>query len=570
MHDEDGDALGRRELFRLGAGAGVALVGGGVLGACKDSARRTADPGPRPAPDAPVAAPPAPVPAPAADVEEATIAELQARMAAGTETARGLVAKYRARIAALDAAGPTLRSVLELNPDADALADALDGERRAGTLRGPLHGIPILVKDNLDTGDRMMTTAGSLALEGTRAAQDAFVVARLRAAGAIILGKTNLSEWANFRGVGSSSGWSARGGQCRNPYALARSPSGSSSGSGVAAAASLCAAAVGTETDGSIISPASCNGLVGVKPTLGLVSRTGIIPIAASQDTAGPMARTVADAAALLTALVGPDPADSTTTAPHPARPAAAEDYARYLDPRALSGARLGVARAGFFGVNRNVDAIANAALAQLTALGAILVDPADLAVTPELFAAELIVLTVELKVYLDAYLATRGPEVKVKNLADLIAYNQQHAARELRLFGQEYFEQAAAKTGLADQAYVDARALCLRLSREEALDKVMAQHQLDAFVAPTGAPAWLIDHVNGDAFFPPSATTLPAVSGYPHVTVPAGQHRGLPVGLSFFGRPFSDGKLLGYAHAFEQATRHRRAPRYLASADLE
>ena len=561
----DDDAVGRRALLRLGAGAGVALVASGALAACKDGG-----PGAKPPPTTPPATPPtdaAVAIAPARDLEEATIAELQARMAGGTETARSLVDKYRARIAALDGAGPTLRAVLELNPDADAIADQLDAERRAGKVRGPLHGIPVLVKDNIDTGDRMTTTAGSLALEGTRAARDAPLVARLRAAGAIILGKTNLSEWANFRGLGSSSGWSGRGGQCRNPYALDRSPSGSSSGSAVAVAASLCAVAVGTETDGSITSPASCNGLVGLKPTVGLVSRTGVIPIAASQDTAGPMARTVSDAAALLTALAGADPDDPSTTVAHPRRPAADTDYARYLDPRALAGARLGVPRAGFFGVNRNVDAIMTAALAQLAALGAVLVDPADLVVPPELNPAELTVLAAELEVYLDAYLAGRGADVAVRSLADVIAFNQRHADRELELFGQELFAMATGQGGLADPAYVAARALCLRIARDQLLDKVLADHHLDAFVTATSAPAWLIDPINGDAVFGPSATTLPAIAGYPHVTVPAGAYRGLPVGLSFFGPAFSDGALLGYAYAFEQATRHRRPPGFLPTA---
>lgn len=502
-------------------------------------------------------------------VEEVGIGELQARMAAGEVTAVGLVAAYRERIDRLDRAGPGLRSVIELNPEAEAIAERLDEERRAGRVRGPLHGVPVMVKDNIDTGDRMTTTAGSLALEGTRAAQDAPLVARLREAGAVILGKTNLSEWANFRGLASSSGWSARGGQTRNPYALDRSPSGSSSGSAVAAAASLCAAAVGTETDGSITSPASCNGLVGLKPTVGLVSRTGVIPISESQDTAGPMARTVADAAALLTAIAGPDPADPSTTAPHPRRPPAAEDYTRFLDEKALAGVRLGVPRAGFFGVNQNVDALVTPALAILRELGAVLVEPADLVVPGELYAAELIVLETELEVGLDRYLARR-PGLALRTLADVIAWNRAHADRELRLFGQEHFEHALARGGLADPAYVEARRTCLRIARDELLDEVMAAHRLDGFVTATGAPAWLIDHVNGDAFGGPSATTLPAVAGYPHVTVPLGQHRGLPVGLSFFGAPFSDGALLGYAFAFEQATRHRRPPRYRATADLD
>jgi amidase len=549
MDDEDG--LARRDLFRLGLGAGAALLGGAAVAACKTGGSTLGHP----------------AGADVESIEDVSIAELQARMTAGGATARSLVAAYRARIAALDGAGPTLRAVLELEPEADAIADRLDDERRAGRVRGPLHGIPILVKDNVDTAGRMMTTAGSLALAGTPAAKDAPLVARLREAGAIILGKANLSEWANFRGNASSSGWSARGGQCRNPYALDRSPSGSSSGSAVATAASLCAAAVGTETDGSITSPASCTALVGLKPTLGLVSRTGVIPIAASQDTAGPMARTVADAAALLTALAGPDPADPSTTAAHPARPPAGEDFTRHLAVYALRGARLGVPRAGFFGINRNVDTIVKAALARLTELGAVLVDPAELPTPPGLGDAELTVLFYELKAGLAAYLASRGPTVKLRTLADVIGWNTAHADRELMLFGQELFDQAEAKGGLDEAGYREAKATCAKA--RELLDRVMAEHQLDAFVSATGAPPWLIDHVNGDAFVGPSATTLPAVAGYPHVTVPAGFHHGLPVGLSFVGGPFTDGKLLGYAFAFEQATRHRRPPRYLATAEL-
>jgi amidase len=555
--------IDRRGLFRVGA----TLVVGAALPAC--SPREEPRIAPSSAQPSAPAAPPPPTDVAPTELVELTFAELQARMAAGTDTAKSLVAKYRQRIAALDQKGPMLRAVLELNPEADAIATQLDGERAAGKLRGPLHGLPILVKDNIDTGDQMTTTAGSLALEGSRTAKDAFVVARLRAAGAIILGKANLSEWANFRGMASSSGWSGRGGQCRNPYALDRSPSGSSSGSGVAAAASLCAAAIGSETDGSIVSPSSCNGLVGVKPTIGLVSRAGVIPLSPSQDTLGPMTRTVADAAAVLTVIAGPDPADPVTTAPHKLRPAAAEDYTRYLDAKALAGARLGVPRKGFFGISRGVDALMTTALAKLTELGAVLVDPVELAAPDELGAAEIEVLLTELKVYLNTYLAGRAPDARVHTLAEAIAFNTAHADRELALFGQEYFVQAEARTGLADKAYVAARAKCLQITRDQLLDKAMAQHKLDGFVAATNSPAWLIDPVNGDSGGGVSCSTLPAVSGYPHVTVPGGDIRGLPVGLSFFGRPFSEGKLLGFAFAFEQATRHRKPPRYLPTVEL-
>lgn len=556
--------IDRRDLFRLGA----TLVAGAALPACGTDSAPAPAPQPQPTP---ANAPPPPVAAavPAMELVELTFVELAALMAAGKETAKSLVGKYRQRIEALDQKGPMLRSVLELNPEADAIAEGLDAERAAGKVRGPLHGIPILVKDNIDTGDRMTTTAGSLALEGSRAEKDAFVVERLRAAGAVILGKTNLSEWANFRGMASSSGWSARGGQCRNPYALDRSPSGSSSGSGVATAASLCAASIGSETDGSIVSPSSCNGLVGVKPTIGLVSRAGVVPLSPSQDTLGPMTRTVADAAALLTVIAGPDPADPVTTAPHKARPAAAEDYAKYLDAKALAGARLGVPRKGFFGVVRSVDALMVDALAKLKELGAVLVDPAELEAPPDLGAAEIEVLLTELKVYLNKYLGARKADAHVHSLAEAIAFNKQHSARELPIFGQEWFEKAEAKTGLGDAGYVAARAKCVQITRDRLLDKVMNQHKLDAFVSATNSPAWLIDPVNGDAGGGMSSSTLPAVSGYPHVTVPGGQYRGMPVGLSFFGRPFSEGKLIGYAYAFEQATRHRKAPRYLPSAEL-
>jgi amidase len=568
--DEPGIAIDRRDLFRGGA----TLVAGALTG-CAGREPSPAQPTPvTPVAPAIVSSPPAitaPAPAapPGADLIEATFADLQARMTAGSHTASSLVESYRRRIEALDRKGPMLRAVLEWNPEAEAIAAALDAERAAGKLRGPLHGIPILVKDNIDTGDQMTTTAGSLALEGSRAEADAFVVQKLRAAGAIILGKTNLSEWANFRGMASSSGWSGRGGQCRNPYALDRSPSGSSSGSGVAVAASLCAAAIGSETDGSIVSPSSCNGLVGVKPTVGLVSRAGVIPLSASQDTLGPMARTVRDAAVVLTVIAGPDPADPVTTAPHKARPAAAEDYTRFLDPKALAGARLGVPRKGFFGVVRGVDELMVAALTALKQLGAVLVDPAELPSPPELGPAELEVLITELKVYLNQYLAKRNADARVHSLAEAIAFNKQNAARELSIFGQEYFEQADTRTGLGDKAYVAARARCVQITRNQLLDKVMNEHKLDGFVAATNSPAWLIDPVNGDGGGGLSCSTLPAVSGYPHVTVPGGQYRGLPVGLSFFGRPFTEGKLLGYAFAYEQATQLRKPPRYLPTAEL-
>ena len=533
--------LHRRDWFRVGAGAAALAVVG-----CKGGERSALPAGPA-------------APVPGSPLDELTIADLGALLASGAETSASLVAKYRARIEALNAAGPNLRAVLELDPDAPREAGKLDAERKAGALRGPLHGIPILVKDNLDTAGKTMTTAGSLALVGAPAPKDATVVAKLRAAGAVILGKTNLSEWANIRGNPSISGWSARGGQCKNPYALDRSPCGSSSGSGAAAAANLCAAAIGTETDGSIICPASNMALVGMKPTVGLVSRAGIIPISTSQDTAGPMARTVTDAAVILTAIAGADPADPATAS------AKAEDYTRYLSADALKGARIGVPRKGWFGVNRNADPIGEAALVELKKLGAVLVDPIELAPPPELGAAELEVLLYELKAGMEAYLATRGaPELRT--LADVIAFNKEHAAEELALFGQELFEQAAAKGPLTDKAYTDARALCLKLAKTDGLDKVMEASQLDAIVTISFGPAGMIDPVNGDSFSGPYSPTVPAVAGYPHITVPGGFARGLPVGISLWGRPFSEGKLLGYAFAFEQATKHRRPPSFARS----
>jgi amidase len=541
----------RRDLFRIGAAAAVA-----TLPACGSREAERASPCPPPPAvpsDAAVAV------TPAEELAELGIAALAAKLAAGTETSASLVDKYRRRIAALSDAGPRLRAVLELNPDAPAIAKQLDAERAAGTVRGPLHGIPILIKDNIDTGDAMATTAGSLALLGVPTPRDAFVVARLRAAGAVILGKGNLSEWANFRGSASSSGWSARGGQCKNPYALDRSPSGSSSGSGTAVAASLCAAALGTETDGSIVSPASVAGLVGVKPTVGLVSRAGVIPIASSQDTVGPMTRTVADAALILTAIAGADPEDPATARARP------EDYTKALDPKALAGARLGVPRKGFFGQNHGVDAIMTGILERLRALGAVLVDPAELEPPPDLGASEIAVFLAEMAPLMAAYLKRR-PGAAVKTLADLVAYNVQHAAQELAFHGQEYFEQSVAAGGMTTKAYAAARARCLEVGR--VIDKAMAAHKLDAFVAITNGPAWPIDLLNGDGAVL-SCSTLPAVAGYPHVTVQGGERFGLPVGLSFFGAPYTEGKLLGYAFAWEQATKLRRAPRYLATVEI-
>lgn len=471
-------------------------------------------------------------------------------------SSQDLVQAYTARIGVVDR---KLHAVVELNPDAAALAGQLDRERREGRLRGPLHGLPILLKDNLDTADRMKTTAGSLALlEAPAPAADAFVVQRLRAAGALILGKTNLSEWANFRSTHSLSGWSGRGGQTRNPHALDRSPSGSSSGSAVAVAASLCGAAIGTETDGSIVSPAHANGIVGLKPTVGLLSRRGIIPISASQDTAGPMGRTVRDVAMLLSAMAGADPADPATAA---SGGHGSPDYTAFLVPEGLKGTRLGVLR-NLVGQHPGVDAVLEPALARLRALGASLVD-VELR-TSAYDAAELEVLLFEFKAGLEAYLQGRGGAHRT--LADLMAFNRKVGARELGPFGQELFEMAQAKGPLSDPAYLKALEACRRGARAEGIDAALAKAGVDALVGPTGAPAWLIDPVNGDA---PGfgASTAPAVAGYPHLTVPMGFTHGLPVGLSFIGPAWSEGLLLRFGHAFEQATHAVRAPRLKASA---
>jgi len=485
------------------------------------------------------------------DVDEATVADLQSAMASGGLTSLGLTETYLARIEAVD---PTLRSVLETNPDALEIADAMDAERRSGSVRGPLQGIPVLVKDNIDTADRMKTTAGSFALGDVKAARDAFVVGQLRDAGAVILGKANLSEWANFRSTRSSSGWSARGGQCRNPYDVDRSPCGSSSGSGVAVSANLCAVAVGTETDGSIICPSSVNGIVGIKPTVGLVSRSGVVPVSHSQDTPGPMARTVADAAALLSALSGADERDAATASAR-----AEPDYTAFLDPDGLHGARIGVARK-LGGFNDRVDRLFDDAIAAMHELGAELVDPADIPHTDELDDPELEVFLYEFKADLEAYLGSLGPSQPHRTFADLIAFNVEHADVEMPFFGQELFEKAAEKGPLTEHAYLEALEICRRLSRTEGINAVMDERRLDALVAPSNAPAWRTDYANGDHYVGGNSTPA-AVAGYPNVTVPMGFAFDLPIGISFMGRAWSEGTLIRLASAFEQATRHRRPP---------
>src|SRR6476661_4584288 len=492
---------------------------------------------------------------PAADfpLHEATIDDLQARMAKGTETARSLTQQYLDRIAALNAAGPKLLAVVETNPDALDIADALDKERIAGKVRGPLHGIPVLVKDNIDTGDKMMTTAGALALVGHRAQQDAFIIRQLRAAGAVLLGKTNLSEWANFRSTHASSGWSSRGGQTRNAYVLDRSPSGSSSGSGTAAAANLCAVAVGTETDGSVVSPASSSGLVGLKPTVGLLSRSGIIPISSTQDTAGPMTRTVRDTALLLAALTGADAADAATKAA-PANPV---DYLAGLRPDALKGQRLGVEKQHLTAAPA-VAALLKAALEVLKKQGATIVEVEIEKHTNPLNEAEFDVLLYEFKDGVNRYLAGAGAQVKT--LADVIAFNRNNAAKAMPFFQQEILEMAEKTDGLGSARYRAAVQKTVSGARQ-ALDNALQQHQLAAIVGITSGPTWCIDVVNGDYSNGASFSSPAAMAGYPHLTVPMGQVHGLPVGLSFVGPAFQEARLLALGYAYEQATRLRTAP---------
>ena len=492
---------------------------------------------------------------------ELTLADIAAAYADGRLTSRQLTQIYLGRIDALDRRGPGLRSVLETNPRALDIAAELDRERRIHGPRGPLHGVPVLIKDNVETADRMMTTAGSRALDGWYSPKDAPLVARLRAAGAVILGKTNLSEWANFRSTHSSSGWSGRGGQTHNPYALNRTPSGSSSGSAVAVAANLCAVAVGTETDGSIVSPASINGIVGLKPTLGLVSRSGIVPIAHSQDTAGPLARSVRDAAVLLGLMAGPDAADPASAA---VGDRFESDYARFLDPDGLRGARLGIARR-FFADNAPLNGFLDNCVATLKRAGAIIIDPADLPMHGAATAAEQEVLLYEFKADLNAYLARLPGEFPVRSLADLIRFNEAHAAEELPLFDQELLRQAQAKGGLDEAAYRDARESCLTATRSGGIDAVLCEHSLDAIVTLTSGPAWLIDSVNGDSDTG-GCSSPAAVAGYPHITVPAGLHRGLPIGLSFFAAAFSEPKLIKLASGFEHTANGRSVPQFLAS----
>jgi amidase len=499
------------------------------------------------------------------DLEEVTIAGLQQQMIYGEVSARTLAEAYLKRIEEVDRQGPRLNSVIEINPDALDIAVALDKERKEKGVRGPMHGIPVLIKDNIDTADRMKTTAGSLALVNSKPLRDAYVAQRLRGSGAVILGKTNLSEWANFRSTHSTSGWSGRGGQTRNPYALDRNPCGSSSGSGVSVAANLCTVAVGTETDGSIVCPSSANSLVGIKPTVGLVSRAGIIPISHSQDTAGPMARTVTDAAILLGVLAGIDERDSATSA---SRGKSFKDYTKFLDLDGLRGARIGVARKSF-GFNDKVDKLMEDAIKTMKGLGAVIVDPADIVTNGKFDDSEFDVLLYEFKEGLNGYLAGLGPNAPLHSLKEIIDFNEKNKVTEMPYFGQEIFIKAQEKGPLTSKAYRLALAKNHRMSRAEGIDATLSKHRLDAIIAPTGGPAWNTDLVNGDHFGGGSSTPA-AVAGYPNITVPAGYVFGLPVGISFFGRAYSEPMLIKLAYSYEQATRLRHPPQFLPETDLK
>jgi amidase len=542
-------AMNRRSVLALGLAAGASCTAQ-LAGCARATSGRLSSPT--------TAAQPGPHP----ELEEATIAELADKLQRRELTSVDLVDRYLARIGALDRSGPTLRSVLELDPDARSIAAKLDDERRTRGPRSPLHGIPMLVKDNVDTVGRTRTTAGSLALVGAQPAQDAEIVARLRRAGAVLLGKTNLSEWANIRSLRSTSGWSATGGLTRNPYALDRNPSGSSSGSAVAIAANLAAFAIGTETDGSIVSPSSISGIVGFKPTVGLVSRSGIIPISHSQDTAGPMTRSVADAAIILGVLAGADPRDGATTV---LAGRSMPDYVASLRTDGARGKRIGVVRSFKF-IPRSAVAVFDAAVEELRRLDAIVIDPVDIGPVGKLDEPDLELMLYELKADMAAYLATR-PGIPFKTLEDLVRFNREHAAEELRYFGQDLFEQASKKGGLDSPGYLEVAAICRRLSRDEGIDPALRNHRLDALVAPTGGPAWLTDLINGDGVSGSSSSPA-AIAGYPAITVPAGSVHGLPVGISFFGAAFSEPVLLALAYAYEQRTRHRFKPRYLPTVE--
>lgn len=547
MNDQEHSELSRRDFITYGAAGVAAALTAGTLSASAADAESSGDAGARTGDG----------------VKETTILELQQSMASGERTARFLTEAYLERIEEIDSAGPALNSVLALNPDALDIASALDRERQERGPRGALHGIPVLLKDNLETGDRMATTAGSLALAGSVAARDSFVAERLRGAGCVLLGKANLSEWANFRSSRSTSGWSGVGGQTRNPYALDRNPCGSSSGSGASVAASLCAAAIGTETDGSVVCPANANGIVGIKPTLGLVSRAGIVPLAHSQDTAGTMGRTVADATAMLTAIAGADSRDDATAASAQHLPA---DFAAFLLQDGLQGARLGVAR-NYTGFHEKCEALLEDALAAMRSAGARVIDPIELPHRGDYGDAEYEVLLYEFKADLNNYLAQR-PSVQVKSLADLIDFNRSLADAEMPYFQQEVFEEAQEKGDLTEAPYQEALEKCKRLAGTEGIDAALKKDGLDAIVAITGGPAWLTDLVIGDHFLG-GCSQPAAVAGYPHVTVPMGYVFGLPVNISFLSTAWSEPTLIRIAYAFEQLTQHRQAPRFLQTVNL-
>jgi len=541
-------ATSRRSFLQSTIATGTAAALYPAMGSARANA--AAGPDPKPAPDV------RPF-----ELEEITISELQDGMKSGKFTARSLVEKYSARIDEVDKHGPAVNAVIEMNPEALAIADALDQERKSKGARGPLHGIPVLIKDNIATADRMMTTAGSLALVGSKPAKDSFVAQRLRAAGAVILGKTNLSEWANIRSSHSTSGWSGRGGLTRNPYALDRNPCGSSSGTGAGISANLAAVGIGTETDGSIVCPSSLNGLAGIKPTVGLVSRANIIPISHSQDTAGPMCRTVRDAAILLGALTGVDADDAATAA---SAGKSQTDYAQYCDPNGLKGARIGVARK-YFGFSDAVDALMGQALDQMKKQGATLVDPADIETLGKFDDSEFMIFLYELKADLNAYLSRLQPGSPVRTLQDIIEFNERNRQKEMPYFGQDIFTKSEAKGALTEKEYTDALAKNHQLARTEGIDALMDKHQLDAIVAPTGGPAWLTDLITGDHFGGGSSNAA-AVAGYPNINVTAGFILGLPVGISFFGRAWSEPTLIKIAYSFEQGSKARQAPKFLAS----
>ncbi len=534
--------MNRRTFLGYGAAAGGLTLGGNAQGQRAERQSRHGS---------------------AFELDEITLDKLGEGMKSGRFTSRSLVEKYLMRIEAVDRRGASIRAVIEVNPDAGGIAAEMDRERKLKGPRGPLHGVPVLIKDNIDTADRMSTTAGSLALAGSIAARDSFVAERLRAAGAVILGKTNLSEWANFRSTHSVSGWSGRGGQTLNPYALDRNPCGSSAGTGAGVSANLCVVGVGTETDGSVVCPSSMNGIVGIKPTVGLISRAGIIPISHSQDTAGPMARTVRDAAILLGALTGVDPRDPATGA---SGGKSQTDYTAYLDAQGLRGARIGVARK-YFGFNRDVDKLMEECLAEMKRRGAEMIDPADLPSHGKFGDSEFDVLAYEFKAGLNAYLTDLSPAARVHSLADVIAFNDREASREMPYFGQEIMTIAEKKGPLTEKAYLEALDKIQRLARTEGIDAVIARHRVDAIVAPTAGPAWLTDWVTGD-HDGGGCSSPAAIAGYPHITVPAGFIRGLPVGISFFGAAWSEPALLKLAYAFEQASRARKAPRFLPTVD--